>query len=193
MILLLAVAVGAAAGLARALLRGNAFTAPAIRGIGWAIAAFIPQFLVFYFSPLEGRYSQTVASVVLVGSLLLLLIFTWQNRAVTAFYVMGLGLLLNLAAIGLNGGLMPISPETISQLYPTDQLNAVEKGHQLGYTKDIVLPVAETRLELLADRFILPDWSPIPVAYSIGDVVMAIGVIWLLWQCGGSSVGHTED
>lgn len=80
---------------------------------------------------------------------------------------------------------MPISPETVSQLYSEDQLNALEVGVQLGYTKDIVLPVEETRLEFLGDRFLLPEWSPIPVAYSLGDVFIAIGAFWLLWQCGG--------
>jgi hypothetical protein len=191
-ILLLAVAVGAAAGLARALLSGNSFTAPALRGIGWAIAAFIPQFLVFFFSPLQGKINQTTASIVLIGSLLLLLVFAWQNRGQRAFYLMGLGLVLNLAAIGLNGGLMPISPVTVSQLYPEDQLNGVEVGSQLGYTKDVVLPVEQTRAELLADRFLLPDWSPIPVAFSIGDVFIAIGAFWLLWQCGDDSVDYSS-
>ncbi len=184
MILLLAVAVGAAAGLARARLGGKTFSPPALRGIGWAVAAFVPQYLVFFFPPLQGRVSQTVASIVLVVSLLLLLIFAWRNRTYKAFYLLGFGLVLNLLVIVLNGGLMPISPMTVGHLYPEDNLNALEVGSQLGYTKDIVLDVDATRLELLADRFLFPDWSPVNVAFSIGDVFIAIGAFWLMWQCG---------
>ena len=193
MILLLAVAVGAAAGLARALLGGNSFTPPALRGVGWAVAAFIPQYLVFFFPPLQGRVSQTVASIALVVSLLLLLIFTWRNRTYRAFYLLGFGLVLNLLVIVLNGGLMPISPMTVRLLYPEDQLNALEVGSQLGYTKDIVLDVNMTRLELLADRYLFPDWSPVNVAFSIGDVFIAIGAFWLMWQCGSGKDKRQSD
>ena len=185
MILLLAIIVGAAAGLARALLGGRSFTPPALRGMGWAVAAFIPQFLVFFFPPFRGRIGQEITAILLVSSLLLLLVFAWQNRSYPAFYWLGFGLLLNLLVIALNGGLMPISPETVRHLHPKDQLNALDIGRQLGYSKNVVLYVSETRLEWLADRFLSPVWSPIQVAYSVGDVLIAIGAFWLMWQCGG--------
>lgn len=185
MILLMAIAAGAAAGLARALLGGRTFTPPALAGMGWAIAAFIPQYVLFFFPPLRGRIDQTVISILLVASLLMLLVFAWQNRSHTAFYWLGLGLLLNLLVIGLNGGLMPISPETVAQLYPEDPLNGLEIGSQVGYSKNVLLDASETRMEWLADRFLLPSWTSLRVAYSIGDVFIAFGAFWLLWQSGG--------
>jgi hypothetical protein len=183
-ILLLAVALGAAAGVTRALLAGRSYAPPALRGIGWAFVAFLPQYFAFFFPPLRGRIDQNLAAILLVSSLLLLLVFAWQNRSQVAFYWLGLGLLLNLLVIALNGGLMPISPMTVMHLYPEDHPNALEIGSRLGYSKNVVLYASETRLEWLADRFLFPGWIPVRVAYSVGDVFIAVGAFWLMWQSG---------
>jgi hypothetical protein len=91
---------------------------------------------------------------------------------------LGLGLTLNLLVISLNGGLMPISPEMVGrfELRP----DSWEIGSRLGSGKDIVLPIAETRLWILSDRFFLPmpSWAAYPVAFSLGDVLIAIGAFW---------------
>ena len=187
MILLIAIAVGVAAGLARALLAGRSYAPPALRGIGWAFAAFLPQYIVFFFPPTRGRIDQNLAAIFLVGSLLALLLFAWWNRSHAAFYWLGFGLLLNLLVIVLNGGLMPISPATVLHLYPEDHPNALVIGSRLGYSKNVVLYVSETRLEWLADRFLFPAWVPLQVAYSVGDVLIAIGAFWLMWQSGGGA------
>jgi len=99
---------------------------------------------------------------------------------------MGIGLALNLLVITLNGGLMPIDPETVMQLAPGAPANGWQIGQRLGTTKDIVLPDAATHLCWLADRFTLSVPMPHPwrVVFSLGDVLIAIGAFSLLWALG---------
>jgi hypothetical protein len=95
-----------------------------------------------------------------------------------------LAFLLNLTVIGLNGGLMPISPGTVKLLAPNAPEGSWQVGERLGTTKDIVLPIEEMKLGLLSDRFLLPDWVPYHVAFSLGDLFIALGAFWFLWSFG---------
>jgi hypothetical protein len=194
-ILLVAVLAGLIAGLLRAWITNRQFVLPELQAIWLVLLAFIAQWLVFSWLPARGLVkSDAIAAVVLVSSLLLLLIFAWANRQHRAFWWLGLGLLLNLLVIVLNGGLMPISPETLSQLHPQAQSpEDWQLGRWLSNSKDIVLPEAETRLAWLSDRFLIPDWFPTKAAFSLGDVLISIGAFWLLWQAGGSSAQTTAS
>jgi hypothetical protein len=187
-ILLVAVLAGLIAGLLRAWVTNQQFALPDLRAVWLVPLAFIPQWLVFSWSPMRDRMNEAIVAIVLVGSLLLLLIFAWANRQHRAFWVLGLGLFLNLLVIVLNGGLMPISPEMVKVLLPNAQSpEDWQPGHWLRGSKDIVLPEAETRLVWLSDRLLLPDWVPLERALSLGDVLISMGAFWLLWQAGGSS------
>lgn len=96
--------------------------------------------------------------------------------------MLGLGLALNLLVIALNGGLMPISPETVSSITSSTAADTWEIGRRFGNTKDIVLPATEMHLGLLSDRFLLPDWVPYRVAFSLGDVLIGFGAFTLMWS-----------
>lgn len=185
MILSSAVVIGFGAGLLRARRAGSRFTAPRLRMIGLVWLAFLPQWLVFFQPDLAGRLPDTGASLVLCSSLLLLLVFAWFNRRLAGLRLMGLGLLLNLLVIALNGGWMPISPRTVQQIYPQAPADQWQVGQRLGSGKDIVLYPEYTRLGFMSDCFVLPAWTGYPLAFSLGDIVLAVGVGWLLWGLGG--------
>lgn len=193
MILLVAVVAGLAAGLVRAAWGKRRFVPPPLHGIWLALLAFSLQYLALSFGPLRGLVNQQMAAFTLVSSLLLLLIFAWQNRHSVAFYWLGAGLFLNLAVIVLNGGLMPISPQTLARVFSDVSASTVEIGSRVGISKNVALLAADTRLEWLADRFLLPDRLPIQAAFSAGDVLIAIGAFWLLWQSGAANRAPTTD
>ena len=88
---------------------------------------------------------------------------------------------------------MPISPETVTHLVPNAPQDAWQIGERLGYSKDIILDIYQTRLWQLSDRFMLPDWISYRVAFSIGDVFIAIGAFWLMWSLGNSKPNITGE
>lgn len=89
------------------------------------------------------------------------------------------GLLLNLAVMLANGGWMPISPQNASRLVGAAAISQAAPGERIG-PKDVLLQPAEMQLGFLADRFMLPDWSPYQAAFSAGDILIAAGAFWLL-------------
>lgn len=186
MILLLPVFAGLLAGLGRAWVRGSLPHPPRLR-MSWLVPlALLPQWLAFYLRVTSERMTDNLAGGILVGTQALLLIFAWSNRKQPGFWALGLGLVLNFVVITLNGGLMPISPETVIQLVPDAPPDAWQVGSRLGTGKDVVLSVAYTRLWWLSDRFLLPARSPYRVAFSVGDVLIGWGAFWLLWAEGSA-------
>ena len=85
----------------------------------------------------------------------------------------------HISVIVANGGLMPISPQTMTIVHGTHVQEALE-SRAFG-SKDIMLSVEKTRLEWLADRFTVPEQWPIQFAFSVGDVFIALGAFWVLW------------
>ncbi len=187
MILAAAVAVGLVAGLIRAWLGKRSYRVIDLRFPGLVLIAFIPQWFAFYQSRMGAGFPSEWSPVLLVATQILLLLFAWFNRKQPGFWMLGAGLLLNFLVIIANGGLMPISPETVRQIYPDAPESSWEIGKQLGNGKDIVLPVSATNLWFLSDRFLFPDWLGYSIAFSLGDVLIAFGAFWLLWTLGGKT------
>ena len=186
MILLIGIILGLIAGYVRASLAKQPYGLPDIKRVELALLAFLPQALVF-FLPQTGQFvSQQWAALILPVSLGILVLFVWYNRHLQGFWLLGLGLLLNLAVIATNGGLMPISPETLTIVHG-DLTEEIINSRDFG-SKSIVLATEETRLEWLSDRFTIPDRLPIQFAYSLGDLFLVVGAFWALWA--GGTIRH---
>jgi len=178
-ILLLALGVGLVAGLGWAKWRGHPYQPPRLNYLWLAIVAFLPQFFVSYFERTRALAPDWLAALAIVGSQVLLFLFAWLNRHLPGMLVLIIGLALNLTVIVANGGFMPINPQTAEQLIGKERIASYDPGDRIGY-KDILLPVNKTRLEILSDRFLPPDRFPYQVAFSLGDVFIALGAFWIL-------------
>ncbi len=180
----MAILAGAVAGLCRAKFQGQSYHIVDLRHLWLVLIAYTPQLFVFQLPATRSKFSVELAAVALVSSQILLLFFTWFNRDQPGFWLLSLGLALNFLVIVLNGGLMPISPETITRLIPGAPPGTWAVGERLGKGKDIVMIASDTRLWWLSDRFLLPAWFPTRAAYSIGDMVIAAGAFLFFWSSG---------
>jgi hypothetical protein len=118
--------------------------------------------------------------VLFLGSHLLLLTFVWYNRRLAGVLIVGAGLICNLLVIGLNGGFMPITPETLTVINPETSVDTWPEDMHYGYSKDVILARERTRLWALSDVLAIPPPFPRPTAFSVGDLVIAAGIVVLM-------------
>ena len=187
MILLLAVLAGLFVGSIRAILRTTSFVVPPLRRSWFLFIAVLPQLFIFYLPIAQGLVTDFAVAVTLVVSQTLLLLFGWWNRRYKAFWLLTAGLFCNLLVIVSNGGLMPMSPETLQTLISVERAEAWHPGERIGNTKDRLLLEETTNFAWLSDRFTLPRLFGYAVAYSFGDLLIAIGAFWFLWSAGGTA------
>ncbi len=107
----------------------------------------------------------------------LLLLFIVLNRRYPEILVMGGGLLLNLIVIVANGGYMPASATALERAGLPEVASALRAGTARGNT---ILMGEGTRLNFLGDNLYLPAWVPLSSAFSIGDVVLGVGLALFL-------------
>lgn len=179
MILLLALALGLPAGLAWAHLQNRSYEAPPIQFIWLVFVAFIPQLLFAYLPTTRHFFADWISEISLMASLALFAAFVWLNRQLPGMPIVMIGLALNLLVIVANGGWMPIEPQTASQLVGKDILQVISPGSRFGQ-KDMLLLPQQIHFSFLADRFLLPGWFPYQSAFSLGDILIASGIFWLV-------------
>lgn len=193
MILLIGIVLGLIAGFIRAKILKQPMHPIHLQGWWLVFLAFVPQLLAFN-PPIKSiQIPDQWVAVLLVSSQTILLVFAWLNRKVPGGWLLGLGLLLNYLVIVMNGGLMPISPETVQSLIPDAPQGTWQIGERLGKTKDIVLPTSAMWLAFLSDRFTLPAWINYKVAFSLGDVFIALGAFWLFWSIPDGKDGQKDS
>ncbi len=112
----------------------------------------------------------------LISSYLLLVWALLSNLHLRSIRLVLMGVLFNLSAILANGGLMPVSPEARHLAGMTD-LGSAWLGHVTPQGTGILLNVSQTRLWAFTD--IIP-WDLVGGVFSVGDVLLGSGLVWLL-------------
>jgi hypothetical protein len=192
MILVAAVLVGLIAGLCRAWVGKRQYRVFELKLPVLVLVAFIPQYLAFFAPRTRELLSNRLVAILLISSMIILLGFSILNIQKSAFWPISFGFLLNFLVIALNGGFMPISPATVNRLNPGSEVTWMI-GQRFGYSKDIILSPEMTKLAFLSDRFTITNFLGYNVAFSLGDIFIALGVVLLLWMLGGKSELKTKE
>jgi hypothetical protein len=152
--------------------------------------AFVLQLLVVYgVEP----FSSQLAIPLIVGSHAALLAIALRNVRAAGMVIAALGLAMNLTVIVANGGLMPIAPETIRMAgREAWKVGDGSPGTRVAHSKDIVIAREDTWLEPLSDRY----WTGLPgrlsVIFSVGDVVLLVGVFTLIVRTMTATSFHSR-
>ena len=126
------------------------------------------QLVAFPFSFLPWTTSDAVATTIWLASYALLFCGAIVNRRITGVPVIAAGMASNVIAVVMNGGHMPALPRALRAAHKhyTVHLNSAVGAHpHLGW---------------LVDRWAVPRWIPLGNVYSVGDVVIAAGVVLLV-------------
>lgn len=128
--------------------------------------------LLAVFGPFGG--ADLPRRALMVSGYILLLAFVALNLRRPGLVIAGVGLLLNFAVIVANGGLMPITPDTVrrSEDVPSD----ISIGDWIPRSKDVLLAREDVRLWFLSDRLVWRKVAGTVRAFSIGDVIIAAGL-----------------
>jgi hypothetical protein len=115
-----------------------------------------------------------LAGVLVIASYVPLVVFVLANLHLPGLAIAGVGLAANLVVMLSNGGLMPVSPESV-RAAGFMQGQELVAGMRTTSGKGVILPVSETRLVFLSDTIVMP---PLPRAriVSLGDILAFLGV-----------------
>ncbi len=130
----------------------------------------------------------------------LILLFLALNYRILPLLAIGGGSLLNLLVITVNGGYMPSSPTALAR---SGADAAAAHLLQEGVYGNVVRMSDKTSLNVLGDLLYLPRAIPFATAFSVGDLLVACGLVWLIvWGmraqprggpvCGASGRAHNR-
>jgi hypothetical protein len=166
MFMLWAIPIGIAVGLlARGRLGGLA--ALRLRWAWLAVAGLLVQ--VVLFSETGDALAGAAGPAIYVGSTLAVFVAVARNIRIPGMPLVALGSLSNLLAISANGGFMPASP---------DALHAAGLDGPGSHTNSIVLE--NPAFEPLTDIFAIPASLPLANVFSVGDVLLGAGIVWVI-------------
>jgi hypothetical protein len=130
-----------------------------------AIAALVIQ-VVLFTDQVYAAAGDLVPLIYLSSTVTVVVVMLRNVRKAPGLIIVTLGACANLAAIIANGGYMPATPEALGISEPvgtTYHANSVS--------------TPSPALELLIDRFALPDWVPYSNVFSLGDVLIGAGIV----------------
>lgn len=161
-----------------ALLRGGRLGNLGLLNIRWRgviILGFLIQVLIFSPDWQERDATRSVTQFAYLASLCLLVVALAVNYRVPGMKLIAFGFLLNFIAIAANGGYMPASLSALQNTGLAPLQPGQVSNNSIGMGPD-------TRLPFLGDVFAIPKGFPFSNVFSIGDVLIAMGAVWLIQE-----------
>ncbi len=165
MFILYAIPIGLVAGL----LLGGKLDRLADLRLRWAPLAIAGLFVqVALFADPVSALVGDAAPAIYVASTAAVLAAVLRDVRVPGMAVVALGAAGNLAAIAANGGYMPADPAALASVVELSP----------GYSNSVVL--ADPALRPLTDLYALPSAFPFANVFSVGDVLIGIGIAFVI-------------
>lgn len=182
MVLWLAVAAGVLLGSARGGRLGNLGGLP-LRLAWLVLPALGIQLWLIFAPPAPPEQGWEPLRLALPLTLVALAVFLVANRRLPGVRLLILGLAANTAVILANGGLMPTNEDALLRAGMEHSVKVAREhpGIRLARSKDVLLPVEQTRLWWLSDTLVSPP-LPRPKVMSVGDLLVAVGIVVLISQ-----------
>lgn len=139
----------------------------------WGIALGGLAFQLLLFSDPVAERVGGAGPILYVLSSIAVVVALLPNLRQPGFALIGLGAMLNLAAITANGGFMPSDPAAWVALDGAGILPTA------AYTNSALIH-SGTLLPFLGDVFVLPRPLPFANVFSLGDLLIGVGATWFL-------------
>jgi hypothetical protein len=136
---------------------------------GWLAIAGLAVQVVLFSGLVGGAVGRGVGEAIYVASTGAVLVAVWRNLGVPGLPLVALGAISNLVAIVANGGIMPTTHAALADA----GLSAEE-----GFSNSAV--VADPAVAPLTDIFAMPPWLPFANVFSVGDVLIGLGIVLVI-------------
>jgi hypothetical protein len=133
------------------------------RGVPVLLAALLVQIVIISLVP-DGN--EGVKQAVHIASYLLVFGFLAANVRVPGIWLVAIGAFSNFVVIAANSGVMPAEPDAMRRAGIERRLGEFQNSR----------PVDDARLRFLDDRFALPESWPVSNVFSVGDVLIVLGI-----------------
>ena len=169
-----AIIIGVIIGMAR---NGRLSNFLEVRFKGWYLCFFaFVLFLVPYGLKLTHIQFDTIQIFPYIAMAICALI-AWMNFQKNGMKIILLGIVLNLIVMGFNDFLMPIDTIKMTALGFDSFVESLKNGNVINY---IALEKAVPMSQYLGKVIALPDFYPLAKVLSIGDIIVSIGIVWVI-------------
>lgn len=148
----------------------------------WRLPLLIWIALIVQTVALVSHIPRGLAATAHIATYVVAVAFLWLNRTFPGVLVVGAGAALNGFVIALNGGTLPASASAV------ERAGLVHDGdfqNSAVLDNPVLLP--------LGDVFAWPAPLPLANTFSIGDVLIVVGVWIAVWAGGTRRIGARES
>lgn len=151
-------------------------------------ASFALQFLIVYLGGQEVHFFIEYAPFLYIFSFAILLWALYKNLHIKWMFVVIIGIFLNFLAITVNGGAMPVSADALETAGLHKYCEILQKG--LYPTHTVMMPDDPLVARILGDFIPIVPPHPRPRVISIGDIIMTIGVVLVMFGAISKDYGQ---